>query len=167
MLAITLFISSTFKSFLIKLLHGRRPKESSTSYVWLALYNSFFVMRYTTPHLPWLISWGWGVCPFIQISAKAAATWGSGWDPNLPFHLGVSLTFVCKIRFSRGSKEFLGAPGWLSWLSIWLSVSAQVMISHFGGLSSESGSVLMARSLLGILSPSLCLCLFSVHALFL
>ena len=44
-----------------------------------------------------------------------------------------------------------GAPGWLSQLSIQLLVSAQVMISWIVGLSPESGSVLTAWSLPGIL----------------
>ena len=45
-----------------------------------------------------------------------------------------------------------GAPGWLSQFSVWLLVLAQVMISRFMGSSSALGSVLAARSLLGILS---------------
>ena len=48
-----------------------------------------------------------------------------------------------------------GAPEWLSWLSIWLLVAAQVMVSQFVGLSPTLGSVLAVWSLLGILSPSL------------
>ena len=38
-------------------------------------------------------------------------------------------------------------------------ISAQVMISWFVSLSPALGAVLVARSLLGILSPSLCLSL--------
>ena len=45
-----------------------------------------------------------------------------------------------------------GAPGWLSRLSVWLSISAQVMILWFVELSLKLGS---AQSLIGILSPSL------------
>ena len=48
-----------------------------------------------------------------------------------------------------------GVPGWLSWLSVHLLVSAHVVISLFVGLSPASGSVLTAWSLLGILCPSL------------
>ena len=47
----------------------------------------------------------------------------------------------------------VGAPGWLSQLSVQLLVSAQVMISWLVD-SSLSYSVLTAWSLLGILSPS-------------
>ena len=43
------------------------------------------------------------------------------------------------------------------WLSIWLLVSAQIMISWFINLSPTSGSVLTAQSLLGILSLPLSL----------
>ena len=53
------------------------------------------------------------------------------------------------------SKRITGAPGWLSWLSVRLLFSAQVMISWFTGSSPASGSVLTARSLLGILPASL------------
>ena len=45
-----------------------------------------------------------------------------------------------------------GAPGWLSWLSIRLLVSAQVMISWFMRSSPTSGSALTAWNLPGILS---------------
>ena len=59
--------------------------------------------------------------------------------------------------FEPEIKSFiLGAPGWFgSRVSIRPSVSAQVTISRFVGLSPTSGSVLAgAGSLLGILSPS-------------
>ena len=49
----------------------------------------------------------------------------------------------------------LGAPGWLSQLSIQLLISARVMISEFMESSPALGSVLTAWSLLGILSPPL------------
>ena len=48
-------------------------------------------------------------------------------------------------------------PGWLSWLSVRLLISPQVMISQFVGLSLALGSALTAQSLLGILSPCLSL----------
>ena len=46
----------------------------------------------------------------------------------------------------------LRAPGWLSWLSVQLLVSAHVMTSQFVTLSPMSGSVPTVRSLLGLLS---------------
>ena len=52
-------------------------------------------------------------------------------------------------------KQHLGAPGWLSQLSIQLLTSVQVVISWFVSLSPTSGSALTAQSLLGILSLSL------------
>ena len=53
------------------------------------------------------------------------------------------------------------APGGLSRLNIHLLISAQVTISRFLTSNPASGSVLTARSLLGILSlcPSCVLCL--------
>ena len=41
-----------------------------------------------------------------------------------------------------------GAPVWLGQLSVWILISAQVMISQFVGLSLASGSALMVWSLL-------------------
>ena len=58
-----------------------------------------------------------------------------------------------------------GTPGWLSWVSIWLLVLAQVTISQFVKSSPASGFVLTAWSLLAILSLPLSLslpCLFSL-----
>ena len=55
-------------------------------------------------------------------------------------------------------KKFLGAPGWLSWLSVRLLISAQVMISRSVSSSPASDSVLTAQSLepaLDSVSPSL------------
>ena len=49
----------------------------------------------------------------------------------------------------------LGVPGWRSWLSIWLLISAQVVISRLTRSSSALGSVLTAQNLLGIISLSL------------
>ena len=51
----------------------------------------------------------------------------------------------------------MGAPGWLSQLSVRLLISVQVMISRFVELSPASGSVLTVWSLLGILSLPLSL----------
>ena len=50
-------------------------------------------------------------------------------------------------------KSFLGAPGWLKWLSVGLLVLAPVMISQFVSSSPTSGSALTVGSLPGILSP--------------
>ena len=44
-----------------------------------------------------------------------------------------------------------GVPGWLSWLSVWPLISAQVMISGFMSLSPTSGSALTVWSLFRIL----------------
>ena len=65
---------------------------------------------------------------------------------------------VCNSRLAKlpacfKKEEEKGAAGWLSQLGVQLLVLAQVMISRLVG--SSSGSVLAARSLLGILSPSL------------
>ena len=49
----------------------------------------------------------------------------------------------------------LGAPGCLSRLNVWLSISAQLMISSFMGSIPASGSGQASRRLLGSLSPSL------------
>ena len=61
----------------------------------------------------------------------------------------------------------LKVPGWLRQLSIQLLVLAQVMISRLVGWSPTLGSVLIARTLLGILSlllflPLLDSCLLSL-----
>ena len=56
-------------------------------------------------------------------------------------------------------KQWAGVPGWLSRLCIALLVSAQVMIARFVCLSPPSDSPWTARSLLGVLSFSLSLCL--------
>ena len=45
-------------------------------------------------------------------------------------------------------------PGWLTWLRVWLLVSAQVMISWFVSLSPTSRSELTERSLIRTFSPS-------------
>ena len=45
-----------------------------------------------------------------------------------------------------------GAPEWLSWSSVQLLISAEVMISLFMISSPTSGSALMVWTLLGILS---------------
>ena len=51
-----------------------------------------------------------------------------------------------------------GALGWLSWLSVWLLISAQVMISQSVDTSPMLGSELSVQKLLGILFLSLFLC---------
>ena len=50
-----------------------------------------------------------------------------------------------------------GVPGWLSLLSVWRLILAQVMISWFVGWSLESGYMLTVWSLLGILSLPPCI----------
>ena len=62
------------------------------------------------------------------------------------------------------NNDIVGVPGWFSWLSIGLLVSAQVMMSQLVSSSPVSGSVLTVQSLLGILSLlslplRCCLCL--------
>ena len=59
----------------------------------------------------------------------------------------------------------LGVPGWLSWLSVQLLISAQVTVSWFVGLSPALGSALTTRNLLGFSFSSLSLCPFPAHAL--
>ena len=71
--------------------------------------------------------------------------------PSLPHP---RLCMLSKINILRKS-VILGHPGWLSWLSVLLSVLAQVRISRFVSSSPASCS---ERSLLGILSLSLTLC---------
>ena len=62
------------------------------------------------------------------------------------FYLLLWLLFVYKVG--------LGEPGWLGHLSVWLLISAQVMMSRFMGFSPGSGSGLTVWSLLGILCLS-------------
>ena len=51
-----------------------------------------------------------------------------------------------------------GAPGWLSWLSVLLLVSAQVTISWFVGSSPALGSALSMEPAWDSLSPFPCFC---------
>ena len=67
---------------------------------------------------------------------------------------GHNSTIAASIK-KRGS---VGAPGWLSQLSVQLLVSTQVMISWFVSSNPALGSALTVQSLLGILSLSLPLC---------
>ena len=80
------------------------------------------------------------------------------------FGLGASRRWeLCKSRDNPGlvhtvdaqSTPGLGAPGWLSPLSFWCLISAQVMISQFLGSRPASGSELTVWNLLGILSRPL------------
>ena len=73
----------------------------------------------------------------------------------LSFFSSLTCTKECKLR----------APGWLSGLSVPLLISVQVMNSWFMSSSTASGSILTARSQLGILSPSLCSPPLLVHSL--
>ena len=61
------------------------------------------------------------------------------------------------------AKEILGTPGWLSRLSVRLSLSAQAMISGFCEFEPALGSALAAQSLLGILYLALSLPLPHLH----
>ena len=55
----------------------------------------------------------------------------------------VNLKNLCIIfYFALKSYNCPGAPGWLSWLSIQLLISARVMVSWFMGSRPESGSAL-------------------------
>ena len=58
-------------------------------------------------------------------------------------------------------RKLTGVPGWLSRVSIWLLIWAQVTISRFMGSSPALGSVLTVQSLRGILSLPLP-CVFSL-----
>ena len=75
----------------------------------------------------------------------------------------VATILASQLWGSLGKEEFLlrvcflGAPGWLSRLSIRLLILAQVLISWLAGSSNMSGPGLTARSLLGILSLPLSL----------
>ena len=50
-----------------------------------------------------------------------------------------------------------GAPGWFSWLGVWVLIPSQVMISWFLGSSPALGSALSMESAWDSLSPSLSL----------
>ena len=65
--------------------------------------------------------------------------------------------FQCNLKNTH-----FGAPEWLSQLSIWLLILAQVMISWFMSSSPASGSVLTACFGFCV---SISLCLFPAHAL--
>ena len=59
----------------------------------------------------------------------------------------------------------VGVPWWLNWLSIWLLVLAQVMISQFVSLSPVLGSMLSAWDSVSLPAPPLSLCFSPAHAL--
>ena len=71
--------------------------------------------------------------------------------PTIPRHI------IFKLEKIKDKEKIPGAPGWLSQLSVLLLVSAQVMISQFMSSRPVLGSVLTARSPLGILSLPLSL----------
>ena len=106
-----------------------------------------------------------GGCPvcFSSKTHKRGRMPGLGRNPGLTrtFHLTCSnLTSVSPHllwgALARICQDRLGAPGGLSPLSIQLLVSAQVMSSWFMSSSLTLGSALTGRSLLEILSLSLC-----------
>ena len=79
--------------------------------------------------------------------------------PHYMHFLHITLYFLqCCLSFTTSR-----VPGWLSWLSIWLLILAQVMISWFKSSSLTSGSMVTMRSLFGILS--LCRSLPLPHSL--
>ena len=63
---------------------------------------------------------------------------------------GFSCISITLFLFSKKLGD--GVPGWLSWLSLRLLISAQFMFTWFVGSSLESGSALTAWSPVGILS---------------
>ena len=76
-------------------------------------------------------------------------------DSNvLSCHL-MSFFFFFLISGSHSELHITGTLAWASWLSIWLLILVQVMISQFVSLSPASGSVLTVQTLLGICSLSL------------
>ena len=92
-----------------------------------------------------------------QLSATLPEHWGTVQkgkrnreEREGPCH--TQLTIQCQTQTLV--KKVHGAPGWLSWLSIRLLLSAQGMISWFMRSSPTSGSMLAAWSLLGTLSLS-------------
>ena len=79
---------------------------------------------------------------------------------HLHCSLSVSVPVSVSVSLSQkyiNKKENMGRLGWLSWISVWLLVWAQVMFSWFVGLSAASGSMQSVWSLPWILylSPSL------------
>ena len=57
-----------------------------------------------------------------------------------------TMAFQADLTITHVKKYILGAPGWLSLLSIQLLISAQAMISRFTGSKPVLGSVLPAQS---------------------
>ena len=73
------------------------------------------------------------------------------WPMTRHDHMAQPLALVrCSQKHVSSSMHQLGAPGWLSRLSIWLLVLAQVMILWFVSLSPPSGSSpMLGRAWLG------------------
>ena len=80
------------------------------------------------------------------------------YEEMIPRHIVVKLLKITYLKNKKTKNKTLEVPGWLSWLSVQLLISAQVAVSHFMSLSPASDSGLTVQSLLGIfLSPSLSL----------
>ena len=85
------------------------------------------------------------ISPFYSVSFRSVYVITKKSQVIFPFHaLKRSRSF--SQASERSLKKQLGAPGWLSWLSVQLWISAQVMISRFMSSSPASGSVLNACS---------------------
>ena len=67
-----------------------------------------------------------------------------------------ALSFLEAMAKSVSKWNIVGAPGWLSWLSVQLLVLAQVLISQLVRLSPALGSALTVQSLLVVLCLPLC-----------
>ena len=126
--------------------------------------NSLFRLR-SWSHGWWVwalyqaLQWQWGVCLGLSLSLSLCPS-------LLVLSLCPSL-LVLSLSLKNKMHKHLGAPGWLSWLSLWLQLmaqsverltSAQVIISRFVDLSPALGSVLTAQSL-ELASDSVCVSL--------
>ena len=110
----------------------------------------------------WRCQWAWARYHYCLLGSTL--TWQINnvqIHKNTPYLGQIRFLWVVKQVQHTGTKirkiNRHRAPDWLSWLGVWLLISAQVMISQFVGLSPVSGSVLTAQSLPGILSLSLSL----------
>ena len=78
---------------------------------------------------------------------------------DLSHQLSHQGTAIRNYKWTHPIKNLLshGAPGWLSWLSVWLLIWAQVMISGVVRWSPAAGYTLSRESTWDSLSLSLCL----------
>ena len=100
----------------------------------------------------------------VLVVMRSSPISGSTWSllEILSFAPSAPLSGSCMFSLSKKRGGGGGAPRLLSWLSIQLLISAQVMTSQLMRLSLVMVSMLTARSLLGILFSSL----FAPHPLF-